>query len=262
MYIFTILPLMIRNKLGQPHIYVILKRVKLRTSVWHQMHIMRPFLLCILKVCWLSKWDVRSYRLKWLRIHNILSVKIFQTLNLQRHGPSGKLLSNQQLYANSSCRCHEGRERWGTSRAVATTFQREFYPDEDDDLSDSVTSVTPDKRSRAIFWLSTEFILLAPTYCCFLKRVKVMDANGGRERVVCGLFGWMKTQMETDLRLESSLWVGNKRYLAVLTGWHLKWTEADKKNRDKKTGEWSCCSEPDGTYRRLNILFYCVQITE
>ncbi|XP_027899563.1 ceramide kinase [Xiphophorus couchianus] len=45
----------------------------------------------------------------------------------------------------------------------------------------------------------------------------------------------MKTQMETDLRLESSLWVGNKRYLAVLTGWHLKWTEADKKNRDKKT---------------------------
>ncbi|KAM4563967.1 ceramide kinase [Odontesthes bonariensis] len=41
--------------------------------------------------------------------------------------------------------------------------------------------------------------------------------------------------METDLRLESSLWVGNKRYLAVLTGWHLKWTEVDKKNRDKKT---------------------------
>lgn len=45
--------------------------------------------------------------------------------------------------------------------------------------------------------------------------------------------------METDLRLESSLWVGNKRYLAVLTGWHFKWTEADKKSRDKKTGEWS-----------------------
>ncbi|XP_072223974.1 ceramide kinase [Leuresthes tenuis] len=41
--------------------------------------------------------------------------------------------------------------------------------------------------------------------------------------------------METDLRLESSLWVGNKRYLAVLTGWHFKWTEVDKKNRDKKT---------------------------
>ncbi|XP_017286366.1 ceramide kinase family protein [Kryptolebias marmoratus] len=41
--------------------------------------------------------------------------------------------------------------------------------------------------------------------------------------------------METDLRLESSLWVGNKRYLAVLTGWHFKWTETDKKNRDKKT---------------------------
>ncbi|KAM9752179.1 ceramide kinase isoform 1-T1 [Menidia menidia] len=41
--------------------------------------------------------------------------------------------------------------------------------------------------------------------------------------------------METDLKLESSLWVGNKRYLAVLTGWHFKWTEVDKKNRDKKT---------------------------
>ncbi|XP_028264789.1 ceramide kinase [Parambassis ranga] len=41
--------------------------------------------------------------------------------------------------------------------------------------------------------------------------------------------------METDLRLESSLWVGNKRYLAVLTGWHFKWTEVDKKNRQKKT---------------------------
>ncbi|XP_050927159.1 ceramide kinase family protein isoform X2 [Lates calcarifer] len=41
--------------------------------------------------------------------------------------------------------------------------------------------------------------------------------------------------METDLRLESSLWVGNKRYRAVLTGWHFKWTEVDKKNRDKKT---------------------------
>lgn len=40
--------------------------------------------------------------------------------------------------------------------------------------------------------------------------------------------------METDLRLESSLWIGNKRYRAVLTGWHLKWTEADKKNGDKK----------------------------
>ncbi|KAK2851358.1 hypothetical protein Q5P01_007634 [Channa striata] len=36
-------------------------------------------------------------------------------------------------------------------------------------------------------------------------------------------------------RLESSLWVGNKRYRAVLTGWHFNWTEVDKKNRDKKT---------------------------
>ncbi|XP_070695688.1 ceramide kinase isoform X2 [Pempheris klunzingeri] len=41
--------------------------------------------------------------------------------------------------------------------------------------------------------------------------------------------------METDLRLESSLWIGNKRYRAVLTGWHFNWTEVDKKNRDKKT---------------------------
>ncbi|KAM9855436.1 ceramide kinase [Aulostomus maculatus] len=41
--------------------------------------------------------------------------------------------------------------------------------------------------------------------------------------------------MEADLRLESSLWVGNKRYRAVLTGWKFHWTELDKKNRDKKT---------------------------
>lgn len=41
--------------------------------------------------------------------------------------------------------------------------------------------------------------------------------------------------MEADLQLESSLWVGNKRYRAVLTGWHFNWTEVDKKNRDKKT---------------------------
>lgn len=45
-------------------------------------------------------------------------------------------------------------------------------------------------------------------------------------------------QMETDLRLESSLWIGNKRYRAVLTGWHFNWTEVDKKNRDKKTSRW------------------------
>uniref|UniRef100_A0A3Q4AQ94 DAGKc domain-containing protein n=1 Tax=Mola mola TaxID=94237 RepID=A0A3Q4AQ94_MOLML len=41
--------------------------------------------------------------------------------------------------------------------------------------------------------------------------------------------------MEADLRLESSLFVGNKRYRAVLTGWHFNWTEVDKKNRDRKT---------------------------
>ncbi|XP_041655084.1 ceramide kinase family protein [Cheilinus undulatus] len=42
-------------------------------------------------------------------------------------------------------------------------------------------------------------------------------------------------QMETDLRLESSLWVDKKRYRAVLTGWYFNWTELDKKNRAKKT---------------------------
>uniref|UniRef100_A0A8C8DKX9 Zgc:158263 n=1 Tax=Oryzias sinensis TaxID=183150 RepID=A0A8C8DKX9_9TELE len=41
--------------------------------------------------------------------------------------------------------------------------------------------------------------------------------------------------METDLRLESSLWVNNRRCAAVLTGWHFKWSEVDKKSRDKKT---------------------------
>ncbi|XP_013991262.2 ceramide kinase [Salmo salar] len=42
--------------------------------------------------------------------------------------------------------------------------------------------------------------------------------------------------MDVDpVRLESSLWVGKKRYRAALTGWHLNWTELDKKNRDKKT---------------------------
>ncbi|XP_074537336.1 ceramide kinase isoform X2 [Halichoeres trimaculatus] len=45
----------------------------------------------------------------------------------------------------------------------------------------------------------------------------------------------MKTQMESDPRLESSLWVEKKRYRAVLTGWHFNWTEIDKKNRERKT---------------------------
>ncbi|XP_031650511.1 ceramide kinase-like isoform X1 [Oncorhynchus kisutch] len=40
--------------------------------------------------------------------------------------------------------------------------------------------------------------------------------------------------MDVDLvQLESSLWVGKKRYRAALTEWHLNWTELDKKNRDK-----------------------------
>lgn len=43
--------------------------------------------------------------------------------------------------------------------------------------------------------------------------------------------------MDVDLvQLESSLWIGKKRYRAALTEWHLNWTELDKKNRDK-TGE-------------------------
>uniref|UniRef100_A0A4W5QWF4 Zgc:158263 n=1 Tax=Hucho hucho TaxID=62062 RepID=A0A4W5QWF4_9TELE len=40
--------------------------------------------------------------------------------------------------------------------------------------------------------------------------------------------------MDVDLvQLESSLWVGKKCYRAALTGWHLNWTELDKKNHDK-----------------------------
>ncbi|XP_046895608.1 ceramide kinase family protein [Hypomesus transpacificus] len=42
--------------------------------------------------------------------------------------------------------------------------------------------------------------------------------------------------MDIDvLRLESSLWIGKKRYRAVLTGWHFNWTELDKNNPDKLT---------------------------
>ncbi|XP_071776002.1 ceramide kinase [Centroberyx gerrardi] len=44
-----------------------------------------------------------------------------------------------------------------------------------------------------------------------------------------------RCRMDIELRLESSLWVGKKRYRAVLTGWYFNWTEVDKKNRDKKT---------------------------
>lgn len=43
------------------------------------------------------------------------------------------------------------------------------------------------------------------------------------------------SHMETDLRLESTLWIRSKRYRAVLTGWHFNWTEVDKKNRNKNT---------------------------
>ncbi|XP_072306110.1 ceramide kinase [Eucyclogobius newberryi] len=43
------------------------------------------------------------------------------------------------------------------------------------------------------------------------------------------------SQMETDLRLESTLWIRSRRHRAVLTGWHFNWTEVDKKKRHKKT---------------------------
>lgn len=39
------------------------------------------------------------------------------------------------------------------------------------------------------------------------------------------------------LRVESSLWIGSKRYRAALSGWYFSWTELDKKNREKKTGK-------------------------
>ncbi|KPP66269.1 hypothetical protein Z043_115251 [Scleropages formosus] len=42
--------------------------------------------------------------------------------------------------------------------------------------------------------------------------------------------------MDADAhRLESSLWVGRKRYRAVLSGWYLSWTQLDKRNREHKT---------------------------
>ncbi|XP_016351382.1 ceramide kinase-like [Sinocyclocheilus anshuiensis] len=42
--------------------------------------------------------------------------------------------------------------------------------------------------------------------------------------------------MEIDsVRVESSLWIGNKRYRAFLSGWYFSWTEIDKRNREKKT---------------------------
>ncbi|XP_059383933.1 ceramide kinase family protein isoform X1 [Carassius carassius] len=42
--------------------------------------------------------------------------------------------------------------------------------------------------------------------------------------------------MEIDsVRVESSLWIGNKRYRAFLSGWYFSCTEIDKRNREKKT---------------------------
>lgn len=45
-------------------------------------------------------------------------------------------------------------------------------------------------------------------------------------------------EMETDSgRLESSVWIGKKRYRALLSGWRYSWTELDKKNREKKSSK-------------------------
>ncbi|TRY87066.1 hypothetical protein DNTS_009155 [Danionella cerebrum] len=42
--------------------------------------------------------------------------------------------------------------------------------------------------------------------------------------------------MESEsMRVESSLWIGSKRYRAFLSGWFFSWTEIDKRNREKKT---------------------------
>ncbi|XP_077074963.1 ceramide kinase [Siphateles boraxobius] len=42
--------------------------------------------------------------------------------------------------------------------------------------------------------------------------------------------------MEIDsVRVESSVWIGNKRHRALLSGWYFSWTEIDKRNREKKT---------------------------
>ncbi|KAK7878483.1 hypothetical protein WMY93_030319 [Mugilogobius chulae] len=61
-------------------------------------------------------------------------------------------------------------------------------------------------------------------------------------------------QMDTDLRLESTLWIRSRRYRAVLTGWHFNWTEVDKKNRHKKT-IWVPVSEVVGVKEgRVQIL--------
>uniref|UniRef100_A0A3B4C9D6 DAGKc domain-containing protein n=1 Tax=Pygocentrus nattereri TaxID=42514 RepID=A0A3B4C9D6_PYGNA len=38
-----------------------------------------------------------------------------------------------------------------------------------------------------------------------------------------------------SVRVESSVWVGKKRFRALLSGWYFSWTELDKKNREKKT---------------------------
>ena len=40
-----------------------------------------------------------------------------------------------------------------------------------------------------------------------------------------------------SVRVESSVWVGNKRFRALLSGWYISWNELEKKNREKKTSK-------------------------
>ncbi|XP_033825822.1 ceramide kinase family protein [Periophthalmus magnuspinnatus] len=62
------------------------------------------------------------------------------------------------------------------------------------------------------------------------------------------------SQMDTELRLESTLWIRSRRHRAVLTGWHFNWTEVDKKSRNKKT-IWVPVSEVIGVEEgRVQIL--------
>ena len=57
------------------------------------------------------------------------------------------------------------------------------------------------------------------------------------------------------LRVESSLWIGNQRYRATLSGWYFSWTELDKKNREKKTGKAFISRDNDVTF---HMIVYCV----
>uniref|UniRef100_A0AAV2LYJ9 DAGKc domain-containing protein n=1 Tax=Knipowitschia caucasica TaxID=637954 RepID=A0AAV2LYJ9_KNICA len=60
--------------------------------------------------------------------------------------------------------------------------------------------------------------------------------------------------MDTELGLDSTLWIRSRRHRAVLTGWNFNWTEVDKTNRNKKT-IWVPVSEVVGVEEgRVQIL--------